>query len=294
MKKFLSQLLREPLVHFLFIGACLFLLYEAVQGETVRRKDQIVVTSAKVEHLTQIFRSIWQRPPTAPELDGVIQDYIREEILYREGIALGLDKDDTIIRRRLRQKVEFVYEGLASSKTPTDAELQIFLDKNSQRFRIEPKFNFSQIYLSPEKHGDQLTTDAQRLLEELNRSNRLQNLNSYGDPLLLPHDYVEASPNSIARDFGETFANRLFQLEPGNWQGPVQSGYGVHLVFIKNKSEATIPQLDQVRTAVMREWSAERQKEASKKLFEPLLKRYQIIIEPSVKATRHGMARESS
>ena len=158
------KLLREPLVHFLVLGAALFLLYKIVADPVGDRSDRIVVTSGHIERLVEGWKRTWQRPPTRKELEGLIEDHIREEILYREARAMGLDRDDTIIRRRLRQKMEFLFEDLGAQANPSDEELQAFLDKNPDAFRVATRVTFSHIYLNRDRRGESATRDAERLL----------------------------------------------------------------------------------------------------------------------------------
>ena len=169
----IHRLLREPLVHFLVLGGLLFGLYQWLGGPAASAGGgEIVVTEGRVRNLTDTFTRTWQRPPTGDELNGLVEDYIREEVLYREGVALGLDRDDTIIRRRLRQKLEFVSEDAASALEPTDAELTAFLATNADRYRVESRLTFSQVFLDPSKRGDRLEADAAGLLDALRDARR--------------------------------------------------------------------------------------------------------------------------
>ena len=169
----LRSLLREPLVHFLLLGAALFLLDAWLRPLSASSQgSEIVVGEARIRSLAQNFRRTWQRPPTRPELDGLIQDFVREEVLYREALALGLDKDDTIVRRRLRQKMEFIADEAAALAKPTDQELAAYLAAHAEAFRVEPRATFTQVYLDPRRRAETLEADAKRLLDELNAGSR--------------------------------------------------------------------------------------------------------------------------
>ncbi len=273
------KILREPLLHFLLLGAGLFILFNFVNKRQSEQPDKIVVTTGKIQHLADTFSRTWQRPPTQEELDGLVRDYIREEVLYREGIAMGLNENDTVIRRRLRQKMEFISEDVASQTDPTEEDLQNYLKEHPEKFKTEPIFTFSQIFFNPERRGDSLTRDMADSLSRLNRYGTKIDISTLGDQILLESDFNSARQSEIARLFGEKFAEKLSQLEPGRWDGPVESGYGVHLVFIEKRSEGLVPALDEVRGAVQREWENDRRLEANEKFYQGLLERYAVVIE---------------
>ena len=270
----------EPLVHFVLLGAALYAASFFVPGGNTDAPGdkEIVVSAGKIEQLTALFARTWQRPPTQGELEGIVNDFIREEAAYREGLALGLDRDDTIIRRRLRQKLDFIAEDLAARAQPDDATLTAYLTEHADDFRISPQLTFLQIYLNPEKRGEQLADDARELINRLN-DNPTLDIAELGDRILLEPGYVGLSERDIARLFGQAFASEIIELEPGAWQGPVQSGYGMHLVRIDERIEGRIPELDEVRDVVRREWENTRRIEALEQFYSDILKRYQITIE---------------
>ncbi len=284
------KFLREPLLHFLFLGAGLFVLFYFVNNQRGGEPGRIVVTAGRIQHLADGFTRTWQRPPTQEELEGLIQNYIREEVLSREAIALGLDRDDTIISRRLRQKMEFISEDVASQAEPTGEELRDYLVKHLEKFRLERSFTFSHVYLNPERRGDSLKSDAENLLAKLNKPGAKTDISTLGDGFLLEHDFKSAKESEISKLFGEKFAAHLSQLEPGRWHGPVESGYGVHLVFIQKRTEGHIPTLDEVRDAVRREWENDKRLEANEKLYQSLLERYTVTIEQREKITGSSAA----
>jgi hypothetical protein len=274
----MRHLLREPLLHFLLLGAAIFAAFHWMSGPATR-PDAIVVTQGRIEALAAAFARAWQRPPTEEELDGLIRDYIREEVAVREAISLGLDEDDTIIRRRLRQKLEFVSDDLAAQAEPTDEELNAYLTAHPDAFRTEPRFTFTQIYLNPERRGDSLARDAAQLVAQLQRG--APDVAALGDPFLLEPRFEALRESEVRSQFGETFASALSTLEPGRWQGPVASGYGAHLVLVTERTEGGIPQLAEVRDAVRREWTHTKRVEATELFYRTLLQRYTVTIEQS-------------
>jgi hypothetical protein len=283
----MKGILREPLLHFLVLGAGLFIVYGLIsKPDSSSAPEKIVVTVGQVEHLAAGFAIIWQRPPADSELKGLIDDWVREEIATREAMALGLDKDDTVIRRRLRQKLELVSDDIAVLAAPTDADLNAYLQAHADSFRVEPRFTFSQVYLNPEKHGD-LAHDAFQLLARLSQAGGKADPAAVGDPFPLDHQFAAVPGSEVAKQFGEQFAAKLGGLLPGQWQGPVESGYGVHLVQVSERSEGSLPALADVRDIVQREWANARRLEANAKLYQELLKRYAVTIErPEPMATK--------
>jgi hypothetical protein len=270
---------REPLVHFLLLGAAIFVAYSLVSKRTSGEPGKIVVTQGQIASMWEGFTRTWQRPPTRQELEGLIRDRVREEVYYREALALGLDKDDLIIRRRLRQKMEFVTDDVVALAQPTDDELRAYLQAHPDLFRVEQKFTFRQVYLNPEKHGENLARHTAQLLAKLNQAGGKTNLAPLGDPFLLEHEFENASAREVRNTFGEKFAAALGNLSPGQWQGPVESGYGVHVVFLAERTEGPLPPLEDVRDAVRREWDNARRLEANEKFYQELLKRYTVTIE---------------
>ncbi len=274
----MRRVLSEPLLHFFLLGAALFLVYGLVSGPG-DAPGKIVVTAGQVEHLALGYARTWHRQPTDAELKGLIDDWVREEIATREAMALGLDKDDTVIRRRLRQKLDFVSEDVAALTEPTDADLSAYLKAHPESFRVEPRFTFSQVYLNPERHGDKLAHDAERLLAQLKKAGGQADISELGDSLLLEQTFRSVSSKEIAVQFGEDFATRLAGLPAGEWQGPIESGYGVHLVVVSERTAGQAPELSAVRDDVRREWENARRIESNRKFYEDLLKRYTVTIE---------------
>jgi hypothetical protein len=276
----LRRALREPLLHFLVLGAGLFLLFGVAGGGSGDRPpEEIVVTAGRIESLAEVFGRTWQRPPTKAELDGLVEGYVREEVLYREAVAMGLDRDDTVIRRRLSQKMEFLSEDIAAQVEPTDEELRAHLAENPNAFRVEPRFTFSHVYLNPDRRGDALRRDAERLLAELNAAGAGVDVEAPGDGFLLGHDFTAVRRGEVAGMFGEGFAAELSRLEPGVWRGPVASGYGVHLVLVRERIDGRVPPLEELREAVRREWADARRLAANEQLYRSLRQRYTVTVQ---------------
>jgi hypothetical protein len=275
----MKRILHEPLLHFVLLGAAIFAAYSLVTQRGGNEPGNIVITAGQVTAIELGFTRTWHRPPTRDELEALLRDRVREEVYYREAMALGLDQDDTIIRRRLRQKLEFLTDDVVDQAQPTDAELQAYLTAHPDSFRGQMEFTFSHVYLNPDKHGEHLARDTAALLAQLNRAGGEADVSALGDTFLLERAFAAVPAREVAKQFGEPFATKLGEVSPGQWQGPIDSGYGVHLVFVSERTEGRVPRLDEVRDAVTREWDNARRLAANDKLYEEMLKRYAVTIE---------------
>ncbi|MGI9537281.1 MAG: peptidyl-prolyl cis-trans isomerase [Desulfocapsaceae bacterium] len=275
MKKFLS----EPLIHFLIIGVLLFLGFSFFQKEDQSMDATIVITDNDINLLMADFERTWQRPPREKELQGLLEEKIREEIAYREGLALGLDRDDPYIRRRLRMKLELMLEDISAQGEVTDEQLEGFLAENRPSFRQEPRLRFSQIYLNPDTRAGTLESDAKDLLIRLRQMGDDLNLEQFGDSIMLPTTFPLASESVINRQFGSDFTEQLGRLEVGTWQGPVPSGYGIHLVLVEERSEGRDPELAEIRPQVEREYELKQRQELKEKIYSNLREKYTVEIE---------------
>ena len=275
MKKFW----RDPLFHFLLLGAGLFLAY-GLSSKPGNSSDsgKIVVTQAQIQHLATAFTAAFQHPPNDEEMKGLIDDCVREEIAVREATALKLGENDAVIRRRLRQKFEYFSDGIANRTEPTDAELEAYLKAHHDRFSSEPTFTFTQIYLNPDKHGARLQREAAQLLAQLRRSKH-PDLSELGDVSLLEQQFAGLSLGEVSDRFGPSFSKAMDNAVPGQWQGPIRSGYGLHIVKVTDRVDGRLPALVEVRESVKREWMEARRLEISGSLYADLLKRYTVRIE---------------
>jgi hypothetical protein len=271
--------LREPLLHFLLLGVALF-VFDALLGshEVEARDDEIVVSEGRIENLAAVFTKIWSRPPTAGELRGLVDDYVLEEVLYRESLSLGLDRDDTVLRRRLRQKMEFVVDDLVDLAEPEEADLEAWLAERPDQYAQPGRFRFRQVYLSPEHRGASLRDDAERLLEDL-RTGRVAAAEEAGDATLLPFTVADRDAETVAETFGPEFVDFLASAPEREWSGPVASSFGLHLVHVDEKVDRVVPPLSDVREAVERDWRFARREEASKRVYEEMRSRYRVSIE---------------
>ena len=275
----LKRLLREPLVHFLLLGALLFGWSAWQDGGAAAGSNRIVITPGVVDHLASGFQRTWRRPPNELELKGLIDDHVKEEIAAREALAMGLERDDIVIKRRMRQKLEFLLVDDAAAAPPTDAELQAWLDKHPDSFRVEPQLSFRQVLLRPERRGASMTADATKLLAKLRAVGPEVATQDLGDASMLPAETPLQPLREVANNFGQDFADALMKIAPGPWSGPVESSFGLHLVLVRERTEGAAADLATVRPLVEREVLAERRKAEMQALYERLLAKYSVSIE---------------
>jgi hypothetical protein len=264
-----QRLIREPLVHFLLIGLLLFVLYAVVGGGGSReiRIDDNVTASLYAQ-----FHNTWQRPPTPNEMNALVDSYIREQIFYREGVALGLDRGDPTITRRISQKFTTIAEESGAAGPASDAELERWLAAHADRYADPPLVTFDQIaFEQSANENEKRALDAAR--EALAEGADPQSLGS--DHMLLPH-YELYPADLVQRDFGPGFAKALLSVRRGVWEGPLTSGYGAHLVRVEKVLPGRVPKLDEVRTAVARDYEEERRRKSVDETYRKLLRSYRI------------------
>ncbi len=274
----MTRLLREPLLHFLVLGAALFGLFGLVGKKDAEAPATIVISAERVTNLADRFARTWRRPPTAQELQGLVEDDIRDEVFYREGKAAGLDRDDFLIRRRVRQKMEFLAEDIAAAD-PSDDQLAAYLASNPERFRTEDRLTFQHVFLSASRRGSALDQDAKQIAATLVSTNGTADAAAIGDPFLLGETFRQMPQSDVARTFGEGFAKQLSVADIGRWQGPVVSSFGAHFIFVDERTKGSLPSLETVREVVQREWLHARRIEADARLYRALRDRYRIVVE---------------
>ena len=272
---------REPLVHFLGIGALLFGVFALVNDEVGSvAPNRIEITASNVERLREVWSKQWNQQPTETELKGLIESHLREEVLYREGLALGLDKNDTIIRRRLAQKMEFLFEDLAVQREPTEEDLKAYFDRNKDKYLLPARVSFSHIYFNVDRRGQAAYDNANQLLNKLqSHKPSLLRASNQGDRFMLEYDYAQKTQQEVGNVFGRQFAEKLFKTQKGIWQGPIESGYGMHLVRVHEVVDSSLPRFVEVQARVKTDFMAERRRSANERIYQTLKSRYNIVVE---------------
>jgi hypothetical protein len=246
--------LREPLVHFLAVGAILFAIGAAVGPPDDPTSREVVITAGEIDRLAATFEASWQRPPTGSELKALVDDWTTEELLYREAIAMGLDKDDDVVRRRMRQKLSFLAVELAGTAEPTEDELAAWLAAHPEDYRRDAVFDMAQIFLGADPEGRRA-------------------------PLHVPSELRDVSATAVAATFGSDFERALHELPVGEWSGPVASGFGLHRVRVDRRVAGEVPPLDEIREIVRRDVVAERTRRAEQSFHDALRERYEVTVE---------------
>jgi peptidyl-prolyl cis-trans isomerase C len=274
------RLSREPLLHFLLIGLVLFVVYDRLRpaSENKSESNRIVLTAEDFEQLGVTWLAQGRAPPTPAQMQSLIELKVREEVLYREGLALGLEKDDTIVKRRIAQKMEFLAEGAAIDSNPSADALRAWFKDNAQRFALPPRVSFRHLYFSPDRRGEQARAGAARVLAQLaGKPGDWKDAEGIADPFMEQDYYSDRSAEDMAKLFGSKFARAVANITPGSWQGPIESGYGWHLVYVDSSSPSRIPAFEEIEPDIRSEWIDDQRAESKRKTYETMRARYQVV-----------------
>jgi peptidyl-prolyl cis-trans isomerase C len=277
----LRRLLREPLLHFLLIGLALFVVYAALYpaSEETSESNRIVLTQDDFEQLGVTWLAQGRPPPTPEQMQNLIELKVREEVLYREALALGLDKGDEIVKRRLAQKMDFVAEGASVNNDPPPETLRPWFKDNQQRFSLPPRVSFRHLYFSPDQRGEHTREDAVYAMAQLSgKPGNWEGAAALGDPFMDLEYYGDRSADDLAKFFGLNFAGDITGLKPGAWQGPIESGYGWHLIFIDTSVPGRVPAFDEIEPEIKAEWIEDQRLEAKRNAYEAMRAHYQVVL----------------
>lgn len=275
----LKSVVREPLLHFLLLGAALFAFSQWIGTGSTNSSNRIVLTAGQIDQLVAGYTKTWKRPPTDVELKAMIDDWVREELAVRSALDAGLERGDVVIRRRLRQKFEFFVEDMSELTPTTDAELREWFSKNAGSYRAAGLLQFRQIYFNKERRGAAVHDDAAAALKRLAHGGADAQVAGEGDASLLPQDVGPTSILEVDRIFGDGFAERLNGVAIGNWAGPIASAYGVHLVLVRGRVQGALPDFAAARASVERDFTTARRKQQLDAAYEILLKKFSVVLE---------------
>ncbi len=277
----MKRWLREPLLHFLLLGGALFAVYDYFEPRVgaAGASKQIRLTPDDLLQLATVFQSQWRRPPTLEEFSRLVEDRVRQEVLYREAIVMGLDKDDTIVKRRMAQKMQFLAEDVAAAREPTTAELKSFHEQNSAQFAQPSRASFRHLYFSPDRRGGRARDDAARALAKLAGQPQDAKLaGALADPFMFQDYYRDRAREHLHKEFGPQFALAVEKLAPGSWQGPIESGFGWHLVFVDTVIPGRAPAFEEVEADVKAAWLAEQKTQAWEKAYKEMRAKYTVLL----------------
>jgi peptidyl-prolyl cis-trans isomerase C len=273
--------LREPLLHFLLVGLVLFIGYSVLhpKPEATSESNRIVLTPDDLVQMSVTWLAQGRPPPTPEQMQNLIELKVREEVLFREAVALGLDKDDTIVKRRLAQKMEFLAEGASTDNEPTTDMLRAWFKENPERFALLPRVSFRHLYFSSDRHGEHAREAATHALGELaGKPGDSKDAAVLGDPFMYQDYYGDRSFDDMVKLFGLNFSRALVSLKPGSWQGPVESGYGWHLVFVDSSVPSRVPTFEEIEPDIKSNWMEAQRVEAKRKVYETMRARYQVVL----------------
>ena len=275
----LRRLLREPLIQFLLVGLALFAGWRLVGPAQAGRDapNRIVLTEDDLKQMTVAWMAQGMPPPTPQQLQTLVDKRVREEVLYREALALGLDKDDVIVRRQLARKMEFVAEDVSKLDEPTPQELRAWFDQNTSRFALPARATFRHVYFSPDRRGASARADAEAALARF-AGQPIDVSAKAGDPFMFQSYYGDRSMDVVAKEFGPAFARALAATPTGAWTGPVQSGYGWHLVFIDAMTPQRVPDFEEIEPEVRNAWTEDHREKTRAKLYEAMRARYEVVL----------------
>jgi peptidyl-prolyl cis-trans isomerase C len=276
-----TRWLREPLLHFLLLGAALFAAYGYFNRGPggVEPSKQIALTLDELRQLDLYFEAQWQRPPTPDEFRNLVEDKVQEEILYREALAMGLDKDDTIVRRRMAQKMRFLAEDVAAAHEPTTDVLKAWFEKNRDKFALPSRVSFRHLYFSPDRRGKRARDDAAQALTQLaGQPEDAPLAATLADPFMFQDYYRDRAPDYLGKEFGPLFAQAVEKLVPGSWQGPIESGFGWHLVFVDTLIPGRIPAFEEIEPDVKTAWLGEQKALAWQKAYKDMRAKYTVLL----------------
>lgn len=277
----IKRLLSEPLLHFVLIGAALFGLYALVPGgpPATPAAKEIRLSLPELNQLIVLFQVQWKRAPTPQELQQLVENKVQQEVLYREALAMGLDKDDEIVKRRMAQKMQFLAEDVAAAREPSRDELQRWFEARPALFAQPPRLGLRHLYFSTDRRGARARDDALAALARLAGQPQDTALAaSLADPFMFQDHYRDRTPEFLAKEFGPGFARAVSTLAPGAWSGPVQSGFGWHLVYVDTVVPGRVPAFEEIEAEVKQAWLAEQKAQASSKAYQGLRAKYRVLL----------------
>jgi peptidyl-prolyl cis-trans isomerase C len=281
----IRDLLKKPALHVVLLGLIVAAAILLAKGPPVTdASKRVIITGADLLQQRAAFMRTWQREPTAEELRGALEKHIRQEVLYREALARGYDRDDLVVRRAMQQKMEFLAASQAMQEPPTEEEIEAFFTLRQERYRLPAVVSFSQVYLSADQRGAGVEQAAIDLLARLRSEDpELDELASWGDAIMLDTSYFNQSERQVAANFGEIFAEALVRLPVGDWQGPVSSGYGLHLVKVTEREESRIPEWREVVGRVVSDMEFEAKAAARDQLYQEIAQNYEVFLDTEVR-----------
>jgi len=272
----MKKILKEPFFHFILIGIALFFFYGMVTKQT-SSKNTILINDFDVSSIIASWEMQWKRPPTEKELQNLIAQNIKQEIFYQEALKMNLDHNDEIIKRRLSQKMQFLSNDIAAMIEPDDEDLKAYYKEHSDKYLTPPSYSLYQITFSPDKRKDNYI-DALETLKQFPNAT-FDEMKDWGDSLPFAYYFKNVNANELGLQLGSKFPAALESQELNKWVGPIPSGFGYHLVYITEKTEPLLPDINTIKDAVLRDYEYDNQKEVNELIYKELKKKYDIEID---------------
>jgi peptidyl-prolyl cis-trans isomerase C len=273
--------LREPLLHFLLIGVALFAIYRWLNPTvaSLNTSRRIELTNDDVRQLEISWIAQWRRPPTSEEMGKLVEERVREEIFYREGLALGLDRNDTIVKRRMAQKMDFLSDDVSDLREPSPEELKNWYAKNGAQFAVPARVTFRHVYFSPDRRGAQAEAAARQALEKIGQISDGAQAMALGDRFMFQDFYADSTADQVGNVFGVKFSEALATLKPRTWNGPLESGLGWHLVWVDSITPPRVPEFEEVDLKdIKSQWVSAERAETKRQLFTAMKARYEVVL----------------
>ena len=272
----MQKIMKEPLLHFIVLGAVFFIVYGLFN--TGQTKDEIIIDDIELNRMVSLWETQWRRSPTPEELGSIVEQHIRQEIFYKEALRMNLDHNDEVVKRRMAQKMDFLSNDLnALVAAPSESKLQLFYDKHKDDYKKTDSYSFHQVIFSPELHEDNVAHAASVLKE--NGQASVEVMQTKGDPLPLPFNYDDVDTDRLKAELGENFSSSLNEMPLNMWAGPINSVFGVHLIYMTIKEEGRIPEISEIKEELQREYTFEREQETRDMIYEELKGNYSIMIQ---------------
>lgn len=268
---FLKRLVSEPLLHFVLIGAVLFYIGYRNTAESTNPGNEIVITEGDINQMLVSWMAQGRPAPSADAIRSMVETKVREEVLYREAIAMGLDKEDTIVKRRLAQKMDFLAEDLSTLEEPTTEDLRKWFEAHRDEFVLPPRVSFRHVYYSFDAHGKDARDIAAR---EVSAAAGPEN----GDRFMFQNSYAQRTEADLYAIFGPAFAREVFTLEPGRWAGPVESAYGWHAVFVEQLTPPVAPGFEEAEADVKAAYIEARRTEFREEAYRVMREKYKVVL----------------
>ncbi len=274
-----KTIIKEPLVHFLLLGALIFMVHSWLnRGQNQPEDAEIIIQDSDIERLAKAYQQSWSTLPDTSVLKKLLLEDVHAEMLYREALRLNLDHNDEIIRRRLKQKYEFLVKDLAVQNIPTEEDLQAFYQENTSNYQSDNQLTFSHVYFSPDLRNNPMKA-AQQFFETHQTDNEITvEVAGNGDAFQMQHQFSEKDRFGVRQIFGKEFSDTLFaKATQTGWLAPIYSGYGVHVVWVSDITKGKILDFAQVKNQVIEDWKANQVQVYNEKLLQQLEEQYEVV-----------------